>query len=113
MLCAVSTVVMSPAHCYYDNTPAVATLVPLYYQKATAQIGRHAHSNPVLSSAAPPCVLFLLRKIYELIDAGPWSCCHLTRQWQRAACRTSFPNLPVDSLLAPDPFDSIQAQSLR
>jgi hypothetical protein len=31
---------MSPAHCYYDTTPAIETVIPLYYTNATAQIGR-------------------------------------------------------------------------
>ena len=34
------TVVMSPAHCYFDTTPAIETVIPLYYTNATAQIGR-------------------------------------------------------------------------
>ena len=39
---AAPTIVISPAHCYFDETPEVQTLVPQYYKNATAQIGRCA-----------------------------------------------------------------------
>ena len=39
---AAPTIVMSPAHCYFDDTAETETLVPQFYQNATAQIGRCA-----------------------------------------------------------------------
>ena len=111
--CAAPTVVMSPAHCYYDTTTEVATLVPRYYLNATAQIGRHVthpcrHDPglmrcPVQVTSKPlPARMRCSAQRFVLADRN---CIYL----RCCVCRYSNPGLPADAVLTPDPYESIQA----
>ena len=70
---AAPTIVMSPAHCYYDDTTEINQLVPQYYKNATAQIGRCCHtalSTTIALSMPPLAKQLLLCSVYMHVSAS-------------------------------------------